>query len=59
MSSKDIVRFKVVGRRLWVPKDLYEAIERHASQRGQTVEQWVEEAAEHIMEELQREGMKP
>jgi len=59
MGKQDIVRFKMIGRRLWVGKDLYQAIERDASQRGQTVEQWVEEAAKHIMKELQREEVKP
>jgi len=49
---------KVKGRRLWVRNDLYEAIERHASQRGQTVEQWVEEAVTDSMETLERESSK-
>jgi len=38
-----------------VPSDLYKAIEQHASQRGQTVDQWVEEAVRHEMETLKRE----
>lgn len=46
------------GRRLWVRKDAYDAIERHASQRGQTVEQWVEEAAKDQMETLKMGGFE-
>jgi len=56
MSSDDIARFKVVGRRLLIRSDVYNAIERHASQRGQTVEQWVEEAARDQMETLEKES---
>jgi predicted HicB family RNase H-like nuclease len=41
--------------RLFVGEDLYKAIEQHASQRGQTVDQWVEEAVRHEMETLKRE----
>jgi len=56
MGDGDIVRFKVLGRRLWVPNDIYNAIERHASQRGQTVDQWVEEATRKEMARLGKEN---
>jgi len=54
----DVVRFKLVGRRLWVPNDVYKAIEESARQHGQTVEQWVEEAAKRSMETLERASSK-
>ena len=56
MTSDDVIRFKVVGRRLLIRSDVYDAIEEWARQHGQTVEQWVEEAARADMERLKKEA---